>query len=158
MRRNSSTVSTKQQRIAELAKQSPQMGFTSLAYLMDVDWLREAFYRTRKNGAPGVDGQTWSEYAKNLEDNLQSLLDRPSVAFGSGQVRHVSGAAGASGAYSERGLDYRDSPDRYADGGSIMHLLQSGLGMWTWFSFGWWQFERNRVPIVVVGSVWRRQV
>ena len=52
------------------------MGFTSLAYLMDVDWLREAFYRTRKDGAPGVDGQTWNEYAENLEERLQSLLDR----------------------------------------------------------------------------------
>ncbi len=59
-----------------LAKRSPQMGFTSLAYLMDVDWLREAFHRTRKDGAPGVDGQTWAEYAKDLENNLQSLLDR----------------------------------------------------------------------------------
>jgi RNA-directed DNA polymerase len=75
MPRNSTSVCTKQQRIAELAKRSPSMGFTSLAYLMDIDWLREAFYRTRKDGAPGVDGQTWNEYAKNLEINLQSLLD-----------------------------------------------------------------------------------
>jgi len=52
------------------------MGFTSLAYLMDVGWLREAFQRIRKNGAPGVDGQTWAEYAKDLETNLQSLLNR----------------------------------------------------------------------------------
>jgi RNA-directed DNA polymerase len=59
-----------------LARRSPQMGMTSLAYLMDIDWLREAFYRTRKDGAPGVDGQTWGEYAKDLEQNLQSLLDR----------------------------------------------------------------------------------
>lgn len=70
------SVLTKQQRIAELAKRSPQMGFTSLAYLMDIDWLHAAFHRTRKDGAPGVDGQTWTEYAKNLETNLQSLLDR----------------------------------------------------------------------------------
>ena len=70
------SVLTKQQRIAELAKRSPQMGFTSLAYLMDIDWLEAAFHRTRKDGAPGVDGQTWTEYAKNLEQNLQSLLDR----------------------------------------------------------------------------------
>ncbi|MHB8899030.1 MAG: group II intron reverse transcriptase/maturase [Thermoguttaceae bacterium] len=69
-------VSTKQQRIAELAKRSPQMGFTSLAYLMDIDWLREAFHRTRKDGATGVDRQTWAQYAKDLETNLQSLLDR----------------------------------------------------------------------------------
>ena len=70
------SVLTKQQRIAEMAKRSPQMGFTSLAYLMDIDWLQAAFHRTRKDGAPGVDGLTWSEYAKNLEANLQSLLDR----------------------------------------------------------------------------------
>ena len=73
---NSTSVFTKQQRIAELAKRSPPMGFTSLAYLMDIDWLEAAFHRTRKDGAPGVDGQTWAEYAKNLEANLQSLLDR----------------------------------------------------------------------------------
>ena len=57
------SVFTKQQRIAELARRSPQMAFTSLAYLMDIGWLKEAFYRTRKDGAPGVDGQTWAEYA-----------------------------------------------------------------------------------------------
>ena len=73
---NSTSVFTKQQRIAELAQRSPSMGFTSLAHLMDIDWLRVAFQRTRKDGAPGVDGQTWNEYAVHLEANLQSLLDR----------------------------------------------------------------------------------
>lgn len=76
MHRNSSTVSTKQQRVATLANQSPQMGFTSLAYLMDIDWLREAYQRTRKDGAAGVDGQTATDYEADLEGNLQSLLDR----------------------------------------------------------------------------------
>lgn len=84
------SVFTKQQRIAELAKRSPPMGFTSLAYLMDIDWLREAFYRTRKDGAPGVDGQTWSGYANDLEANLQSLLDRAkSGAYRAPPVRRV---------------------------------------------------------------------
>ena len=69
-------VSTKQQRIAQLARQSPQMGFTSLAYFIDVEWLREAYARTRKDGATGVDGQDGEAYAVNLEDNLRSLLDR----------------------------------------------------------------------------------
>jgi RNA-directed DNA polymerase len=87
---NSTSVFTKQQRIAELAKRSPSMGFTSLAYLMDIDWLREAFYRTRKDGASGVDGQTWYEYAKNLEANLQSLLDRAkSGSYRAPPVRRV---------------------------------------------------------------------
>jgi RNA-directed DNA polymerase len=87
---NSENVSTKQQRIAEMARRSPQMGFTSLAYLMDIAWLEAAFHRTRKDGAPGVDGQTWSEYAKNLEANLQSLLDRAkSGAYRAPPVRRV---------------------------------------------------------------------
>ncbi len=94
---NSDSVSTKQQRIATLAKRSPQMGFTSLAYLMDVDWLRKAFYRTRKNGAPGVDGQTWAEYAENLEENLQSLLDRAkSGTYRAPPVRRVHIPKGGS--------------------------------------------------------------
>jgi RNA-directed DNA polymerase len=76
MHGNSSTVSTKQQRVAGLAKQSPLMGFTSLAYLMDIDWLHEAYRRTRKDGAAGVDGMTAAAYEATLEANLQSLLDR----------------------------------------------------------------------------------
>ena len=52
------------------------MGFTSLAHLIDIDWLHEAYRRTRKDGAAGVDGQTAEDYAANLEGNLRSLLDR----------------------------------------------------------------------------------
>jgi len=69
-------VSTKQQRIAELAKQSPQMGFTSLAHHIDQRWLYEAYRRTRRDGAPGVDGQTVRDYNANLPGNLRSLLER----------------------------------------------------------------------------------
>jgi RNA-directed DNA polymerase len=69
-------VSTKQRRIAELARQSPEMGFTSLAHFIDIDWLREAYRRTRKDGAVGVDGQSGEDYAVDLEGNLRSLLER----------------------------------------------------------------------------------
>jgi group II intron reverse transcriptase/maturase len=87
----------KQQRIAELARRSPQMAFTSLAYLMDIDWLKAAFYRTRKDGAPGVDGQTWHDYAKDLEANLQSLLDRAkSGTYRAPPVRRVHIPKGGS--------------------------------------------------------------
>jgi len=51
-------VSTRCQRIAGLAKQAPQMGFTSLAHHIDLRWLYEAYGRTRADGATGVDGQT----------------------------------------------------------------------------------------------------
>jgi RNA-directed DNA polymerase len=69
-------VLTKQQRIAELAKQSPEMGFTSLAHHIDLRWLYEAYLRTRPDGALGVDGQTVSDYSANLRGNLESLLNR----------------------------------------------------------------------------------
>lgn len=69
-------VSTKQQRIAQLARQSPEMGFTSLAYFIDLDWLLLAYEKTRKDGAVGVDGQTADDYAVNLMGNLRSLLER----------------------------------------------------------------------------------
>lgn len=73
---SSSTVSTKRQRIAELAREAPEMAFTTLAHHIDMDWLREAYRLTRKDGAPGIDGQTARDYAANLEENLRSLLDR----------------------------------------------------------------------------------
>jgi len=52
------------------------MSFTSLAYHMDLDWLLEAYRRTRKEGAVGVDGQTAADYEQDLEGNLRSLLER----------------------------------------------------------------------------------
>jgi RNA-directed DNA polymerase len=70
------TISTRRQRIAELARQSPQAAFTTLAHNIDIDWLFTAYLRTRKDGAVGVDGQTAEDYAADLEDNLRSLLDR----------------------------------------------------------------------------------
>src|SRR5512144_663118 len=70
------TISTRRQRIAELARQSPQAALTTLAHHIDIDWLTEAYLRTRKDGAVGVDGQTAADYAADLEGNLRSLLDR----------------------------------------------------------------------------------
>jgi RNA-directed DNA polymerase len=70
------SVSTKQQRIAELAKQRPGLSFTSLNHYLDVDWLREAYRRLRKDSAPGYDGQTVADYGQDLETNLPSLLER----------------------------------------------------------------------------------
>jgi group II intron reverse transcriptase/maturase len=69
-------VFTKLERVAKLAKDAPDMAFRNLAHHIDIDWLREAYRRTRKDGARGVDGQSAEAYAANLEGNLQSLLDR----------------------------------------------------------------------------------
>jgi RNA-directed DNA polymerase len=69
-------VFTKQQRIAELARNCRDMSFTNLAHHIDIEWMLAAHARTRRDGAVGVDGQTADEYEVNLEANLQNLLDR----------------------------------------------------------------------------------
>jgi RNA-directed DNA polymerase len=74
--RSSITVSTKLERIAKLAREMPQVALTTLAHHIDIDWLREAYRRTRKDGATGIDRQTADQYASNLEVNLRSLLER----------------------------------------------------------------------------------
>jgi len=75
------SVSTKLQRVAELARQAPEMVFTTLAHHVDLAFLREAYRRIRKAGAVGVDGVTASEYEKDLENNLRSLLERFKSGF-----------------------------------------------------------------------------
>jgi RNA-directed DNA polymerase len=83
-------VSTKQQRIAELAKQAPLMGFFSLAQHIDRRWLDEAFLRVRPDGATGVDGQSAQDYATNLREHLDSLLERAkSGAYRAPPVRRM---------------------------------------------------------------------
>ena len=72
----SGNVYTKQQRIAELAKQMAKLRFTSLAYHIDMAWLQEAYRRTRKDGAAGVDEVTVEQYEQDLDNNLRRLLER----------------------------------------------------------------------------------
>lgn len=72
----SEIISTKLEQIANMAKAMPGVAFTTLAHHIDVEWMREAYRRTRKSGALGVDGQSAGQYAKQLEGNLRSLLDR----------------------------------------------------------------------------------
>ena len=50
--------------------------FKSLYRLIDKQMLYDCFYRLKKNAATGVDGVTFAQYSKNLEENLVSLLDR----------------------------------------------------------------------------------
>ena len=73
---NSKLVSTKLQQIAKLACEDPNRVLTSLAYYIDVNFLKEAHRLVRKNGAVGVDGVTATRYAVNLDSNLEDLLNR----------------------------------------------------------------------------------
>ena len=73
---SSANTSTKRQWIAAQARDDPERVFNSLHHFIDMDWMREAYSRTRKDGAPGVDGVTAADYETDLEANLASLLDR----------------------------------------------------------------------------------
>ncbi len=63
------SVSTKQRRIAELARTHPERVFVALHHHLDRSWLHQAYVRTRKDGAPGIDGMTAEQYERNLWSN-----------------------------------------------------------------------------------------
>jgi RNA-directed DNA polymerase len=69
------TISAKIHRIAELARTGPEMAFTTLGHHLDVEWMQEAYRRTRKDGAEGVDGCGAAEFEQDLEENLQMLVN-----------------------------------------------------------------------------------
>jgi group II intron reverse transcriptase/maturase len=59
-----------------LARQMPGTALRSLSHHLDLEWMREAYRRTRKDGAVGVDGITAEDFAADLDANLRDLLDR----------------------------------------------------------------------------------
>ena len=73
---SSTNTYTKQQWIVGQARANPERVFTSLHHLIDIEWLREAYRRTRKDGAAGIDGVTAEDYEKDLGANLDNLLNR----------------------------------------------------------------------------------
>lgn len=52
------------------------MVWTTLAHHIDMQWLKEAYRRTRKDAAVGVDGVSAQAYEAALEANLTGLLER----------------------------------------------------------------------------------
>ncbi len=69
-------ISPKLQKIAEQARNYPEMVFNNLYHLIDDDLLLEAYQRTSKDSAPGVDKVTAKHYAEALYENLHDLHER----------------------------------------------------------------------------------
>src|SRR3982074_2506323 len=69
-------LSTQRQRIAELARTKRGVALSTLHHVIDLEWMKEAYRLTRKDGAPGIDGVTAADYEANLEANLLDLLGR----------------------------------------------------------------------------------
>jgi len=49
------------------------MVFTTLAHLMDEDFLTEAFHQLRKDAAAGIDQMSAEEYERNLRERITEL-------------------------------------------------------------------------------------
>jgi len=73
---NPANLSTKRRWIAELARTKSGTVLFSLHHVIDLEWMKEAYRLTRKDGATGIDGATAADYEANLEVNLKDLLDR----------------------------------------------------------------------------------
>jgi RNA-directed DNA polymerase len=73
---SSPTVTPTLQRLAVQAAHDPKRVFTTLAHLIDEDFLHEAYRQTSQSSAPGVDGVTAKQYAEPLEENRRDLHER----------------------------------------------------------------------------------
>lgn len=62
-------------RVAEAAQRN-RGRMLSLAHHIDVDALRRAYTRIRRNAAVGIDGVSKQDYGENLEENLRNLHER----------------------------------------------------------------------------------
>src|SRR5262249_540772 len=63
-------------RIAELAKEDPKRQFFSIAHLITVEKMCEAFRSLRKDASAGIDGVTYEQYEANAEENIRQLHQR----------------------------------------------------------------------------------
>ena len=69
-------MSTDINRIAELAKEDPKRQFHSIAHLITVAKLEEAFRSLRKDASAGIDGVTYEQYEAHAEENIRQLHQR----------------------------------------------------------------------------------
>ncbi len=66
-----------QERVRQAARKDKKLRFTALLHhIYNLDTLRMAYFRLKKEAAPGVDGETWRHYGEKLEENLQDLSER----------------------------------------------------------------------------------
>jgi RNA-directed DNA polymerase len=67
---------TKLALISERARKEPKLQFTSLAHLLNEEFLKECYYSLGRDRASGIDGVSWKEYGEHLDDNLRNLVVR----------------------------------------------------------------------------------
>jgi len=70
---------TKLALISERARREPKSQFTSLAHLLNEGFLKECYYSLGRDRASGIDGVSWKEYGKQLDESLNNLVVRMKV-------------------------------------------------------------------------------
>src|ERR1700747_2425070 len=75
----------------QAAGKDKKLRFTALLHhIYNLETLRMAYFRLKKEAAPGMDGETWRHYGEELENNLQDLSERlKRGAYGAKPVRRV---------------------------------------------------------------------
>jgi len=63
-------------RVRQVARRDNDVRFTALLHHVSIDRLREAYRAISPGAAPGVDGVTWRDYGRDLEENLRDLHAR----------------------------------------------------------------------------------
>src|SRR5437667_11170322 len=69
-------MSTQLDQIAKKAKSNPKLRFTSLAHLLTPAFLTETWRQMNRRGASGVDGETTTEFERELETRVQAICAR----------------------------------------------------------------------------------
>ena len=67
---------TKLERITQLSRENPDMVFTSIGHLINSKLLKECHAMMDGDKAVGIDGITKEEYGRELDKNLEDLMDR----------------------------------------------------------------------------------
>ena len=67
---------TKLARISQLSKENPDMVFTSLGHLINKEMLQSCHLQMDREKAVGIDGVTKEESSRNLDENIENLVER----------------------------------------------------------------------------------
>lgn len=62
--------------VREAAQKDKKQRFTSLLHHLTPELLRASFFELKKQAAPGIDGETWRDYAEDFERRIDDLHGR----------------------------------------------------------------------------------
>ena len=62
--------------ISNHAERDSTFQFSSLAHLLNKEFLKDSYNNLNRNKAVGIDGVSWKEYGKDLDENLEKLVSK----------------------------------------------------------------------------------